>query len=86
MLNKITVYSDAPGSLREAIVNYNEVADSWNECIANSHICACEVLDFGEDIDSDELIGLMNESKDIKVRLAAAIDRVEEEVSKLDIN
>lgn len=86
MLNKITVYSDAPESLREAIVNYNEVADSWNECITNSHICACEVLDFGEDIGPDKLIGLMNESKDIKVRLAAAIDRVEEEVSKLDIN
>ena len=86
MLNKITVYSDAPESLREAIVNYNEVADSWNECITNSHICACEVLDFGEDIDPDKLIGLMNESKNIKVRIADAINRVEEEVSKLDIN
>lgn len=86
MLNKITVYPDAPESLQEAIINYNEVAGSWNECITNSHICACEVLDFGEDIDPDELTSLMNESKELKVRLAAAIDRVEEEVSKLDIN
>lgn len=86
MLKQITIHPDAPESLREAIVNYNEVVDSWNECSTNSHICACEVLDFGEDIDPDELIRLMNEAKELKVRLAAAIDRVEEEVSKLDLN
>lgn len=86
MLNQITIRPDAPESLQEAIINYNEVVDLWNECSTDSHICAREVLDFGEDTDPDKLISLMNEVKEIKVRLAAAIDRVEEEVSKLDLN
>lgn len=86
MLNQITIHPDAPESFREAIINYNEVVGSWNECSTNSHICAREVLDFGEDIDPDMLISLMSEVKDLKVRLAAAIERVEEEVSKLDLN
>lgn len=86
MLNQITIHPDAPESLREAIINYNEVADAFNECSTNSHICAREVIDFGEDIDPDEIISLMTELKVLGVRLDAARDCVEEEVGKLDLN